>query len=202
VAPAIAFLLANLAFFLWYRSTAEKRAEGLEKERAALASDAAAKDQEARRLTSQRDRIALVSQAIQEFYAKRVGRGREALAPLVEEMHQVFRRTGVTPAQISYSTAPLESLSLTEMLVSFGYATDYPTFKKLLAAIEGDSHWLAVSQVSVARDATTPSAVQMHMVIATYFTPEDDGLPRPPTRRPVVSIDGRRVTGGARRTGR
>ena len=147
VAAACGFLVANLAFFLWYRSTARLRAGGLEKERAALATDTAAKEQEARRLTGQRDRIAQVSQAIQEFYGKRVGRRREALAPLVDEMHGVFRRTGVFPAQISYATAPVESLSLTEMLVSFGYATDYPTFKKLLAdypksELRGSAEWM------------------------------------------------------------
>jgi hypothetical protein len=199
VAAACGLLVANLAFFLWYRSTARLRAEGLEKERAALAADMASKEQEARRLTGQRDRIAQVSQAIQEFYGKRVGRRREALAPLVDEIHGVFRRTGVFPAQISYATAPVESLSLTEMLVSFGYATDYPTFKKLLAAIEADPHWIAVRQVSVTRDTTTPSAVQMHMVVATYFAGEDAAAgPRGP-RRPAAAGEGRRAAGGGAR---
>jgi hypothetical protein len=203
VALACGFLAANLVFFLWYRSTELLRAQGLEKERVELEADTAAKEQEAARLIVQRDRIAHVSQAIQEFYGKKVGRRREALAPLVDEMHGVFRRTGVFPAQISYATEPLESLSLTQMLVSFGYTTDYPTFKKLLAAIESDPHWLVVRRVSVTRDASAPSAVQMHMVLATYFTPEDEGPPRPATVRPAVANEGRRpVTGGARRSSR
>ena len=151
----------------------------------------------------QRDRIALVSQAIQEFYGKRVGRRREALAPLVDEMHGVFRRTGIFPLQISYATAPVESLSLTEMLVSFGYATDYPTFKKLLAAIESDRHWIVVRQVAVNRDTSTPSAVQMRMVLATYFSGEDDGVAPSPSRRLGGAGEARRgVAGSARKTGR
>jgi Tfp pilus assembly protein PilN len=203
VALACGFLATNLVFFLWYRSTQRLRAQGLERERAALAVDTAAREQEATRLIVQRDRIAHVSQAIQEFYGKKVGRRREALAPLVDEMHGVFRRTGIFPAQISYATEPLESLSLTQMLVSFGYTTDYPSFKKLLAAIESDPHWLVVRKVSVTRDTATPSAVQMHMVLATYFTPEDEGPPRPATHRPGAASEGRRtVAGGARRTSR
>lgn len=203
VGLACAFLLSNLGFFLWYRSTARQRARGLEVERAALAASTAAKEQEAARLTGQRDRIALVSQAIREFYGKRVGRRREALAPLVDEMHAIFRRTGVFPLQISYSTAPVESLSLTEMLVSFGYATDYPTFKKLLAAIEADPHWIVVRQISVNRDPSTPSAVQLHMVLSTYFSGADDG-PAPPGTRPAGSGGETRRAGGGgpRRTGR
>ena len=201
VALACGFLLANLAFFLWYRSTTRLRAGGLEKERAALAKDTAAKEQEAARLMGQRDRIALVSQAIEEFYGKRVGRSREALAPLVDGMHGVFRRVGVFPSQITYATAPVANLSLTQMLVSFGYATDYPTFKKLLAAIESDPHWLVVRQVSVTRDTATPSAVQMHMVIATYFSGEDDGS-APGKRRPRGASEVRRSVADVRRTGR
>lgn len=203
VAVACAILLANFGFFLWYRSTARLRADGLEKERAALAAGTAAKEEEARRLMGQRDRIALVSQAIQEFYGKRVGRRREALAPLVDEMHGVFRRTGIFPLQISYSTTPVESLSLTEMQVAFGYATDYPTFKKLLAAIEEDRHWIVVRQVSVNRDPGAPSAVQLRMTLATYFSAEDDSTVPPPSRRPGGAGEARRgVAGGARKTSR
>lgn len=200
VAIACVILLANLGFFLWYRSTARLRADGLEKERAALAAGTAAKEEEAKRLMGQRDRIALVSQAIQEFYGKRVGRRREALAPLVEEMHGVFRRTGIFPLQISYATAPVESLSLTEMQVAFGYATDYPTFKKLLAAIEEDRHWIVVRQVSVNRDPSAPSAVQLRMTLATYFSAEDEGMvPSSPGRPGEVR---RGVAAGARKTAR
>lgn len=178
VALAGALLVGNLAFFLWYRSTARLRAESLEKERAALAADTAGKEKEAARLQGQRDRIVQVSQAIQEFYGKRVGRRREALAPIVDEMHNVFRKTGLFPLQISYTTQPLESLALTEMLVSFGVSTDYPTFKRLLAAIEEDRHWIVVRQIAVNRDTAAPAAVQMRMVLATYFA-ADEGEPAP-----------------------
>ena len=41
VAAAGVILLANLGFFLWYRSTARLRADGLERERAALAAGTA-----------------------------------------------------------------------------------------------------------------------------------------------------------------
>src|SRR5262249_587189 len=127
------------------------------------------KEQEARRLVAQRDRIAGVAEAIQEFYGKRVGGRRETLAPVVDEMHGVFQKVGVFPSQISYSTRPVASLSLTEMLVSFGYSTDYPTFKKLLTAIETDPRWFVVRQFALNRDAQTTNAVQMHIVLGTYF---------------------------------
>ena len=172
LAASAIFFLANLGFFLWYRSTTSVRAQALQKERSALQADVTGKEREASRLTVQRDRIAGVSQAIQEFYGKRVGRRRETLAPMVEDMHAVFRSTGLFPAQISYSTTPVESLSLTEMLVSFGYMTDYPTFKRLLASIENGPRWIVVRQMSLARDPTAPSTVSMRMVLGTYFADE------------------------------
>lgn len=189
---ALVFLSANLGFFLWYRATTRLRAGALEKERATLAAEVAAREQEASRLVTQRDRIAEVSHAIQEFYGKRVGRRRETLAPIVEEMHGVFQKVGVFPAQISYSTSPVESLSLTEMLVSFGYATDYPTFKKLLAAIESDPRWFVVRQFALNRDTSAPRTVQMRMVLGTYFAEsQEPGLP--PTRRAAGAATRRRT---------
>jgi hypothetical protein len=166
---ALVFFGANLGFFLWYRATTRLRAGALERERAALAADVAGKEQDARRLITQRDRIAEVVGAIQEFYGKRVGNRRETLAPLVDEMHGVFLKVGVFPAQISYSTTAVASLSLTEMLVSFGYTTDYPTFKKLLTAIETDPRWIVVRQFALNRDASTTNTVQMRIVLGTYF---------------------------------
>jgi len=180
VALALAFFGANLGFFLWYRATTRVREGALERERAALVADVTAKEQEARRLVAQRDRIAQVAGAIQEFYGNRVGGRRETLAPLVDEMHGVFQKVGVFPGQISYSTTPVKSLSLTEMLVSFGYTTDYPTFKKLLTAIETDPRWIIVRQFALNRDATTTNTVQMRIVLGTYFAEtEGPGAQRP-----------------------
>jgi len=172
VAAALLFFGVNLGFFLWYRSTTRLRADGLQKERAALAADVASREQEARRLSAQRDRIAGVAGAIEEFYGKRIGHRRETLAPMVDEMHNVFQKVGVFPAQIAYSTTSVKSLSLTEMLVSFAYSTDYPTFKRLLAAIEGDSHWIIVRQFGLNRDASTTNTVQMRITLGTYFADE------------------------------
>ena len=181
VALALAFFGFNLAFFLWYGSTTRLRAASLLQLRAALTAEVAAREQEAAHLAAQRDRIAGVNQAIQEFYGRRVGRRRETLAPIVDEMHGVFRRVGVFPAQIGYATSPVESLSLTEMQVSFGYSTDYPTFKKLLAAIETDPRWIVVRQFGLNRDPAAPTTVQMRMVLGTYFF-ETDEPGRPPRR--------------------
>lgn len=188
---AAAFFCANLGFYLWYRSTTSVRAEALKKERSALAAQVAEKERETAQLNAQRERIAGVSQAIQEFYGHRVGRSRETLAPLVNDMHEIFRTVGIFPAQISYATSSVEKLSLTEMLVSFGYTTDYTTFKKLLAAIENGSRWIVVRQFSLTREPSLPSTVQMRMVLSTYFA--EEGEPgRTPARRAASSGPARR----------
>ena len=108
-------------------------------------------------------------------------------------MHDIFRGVGIFPAQISYATAPVESLSLTEMTVSFGYAADYTTFKKLLAAIEAGSRWIIVRQFGLVRDPATPSTVQMRMVLSTYFSEEAEPG-RPPARRASAGGPARRKT--------
>jgi hypothetical protein len=182
VVAALLFFGVNLGFFLWYRATTRVRADALEKEGAALAQDVAAREGEARQVVAQRDRIVGVADAIWEFYGKHVGHRRETLAPLVEEMHGVFRKVGVFPAQISYATSPVKNLALSQMLVSFGYATDYPTFKKLLAAIETDPRWLVVKQFALNRDTSSPTTVQMRIVLGTYFAESEE--PGPVAGRP------------------
>ncbi|HTD53164.1 MAG TPA: hypothetical protein VK780_09080 [Thermoanaerobaculia bacterium] len=177
---ALATLLAagNLAFFIWYRSTMRDRERALLARRSQLAQEVDAAQADAARLSGQRDRLSQVSSAITEFYAKRVGSRREALAPLVEELHAVFRRVGVNPAQISYSVAPMADLPLTEMRIGFSFRNDYAKFKQLLGAFESDRRWIVVRDVALSRDTEFPGGVQVRVQLSTYFAGEPNLRPR------------------------
>jgi hypothetical protein len=177
---AVSALLAagNLAFFIWYRGTTQERERALEGRRAQLAKDVEAVGTEAARLSAQRNRLSEVSAAIAEFYENRVGPRRETLAPVVAEIHAVFRRVGVNPSQISYATAPVTDLPLTEMHISFTFKNDYGRFKELLSAFESDRRWIVVREVGLSRDTDVPGGVQVRMQLATYFSGELSPRPR------------------------
>lgn len=177
---ALAVLLAggNLAFFLWYRSTMRDRERALEARRSQLSKEVEAAQADAALLSGQRDRLSQVSSAITEFYARRVGSRREALAPLVEELHAVLRRVGVNPAQISYAIGPVSDLPLTEMRIGFSFRNDYAKLKQLLAAFEADRRWIVVRDVALSRDTEFPGGVQVRVQLSTYFAGESNLRPR------------------------
>lgn len=170
LAGAGLFLAANLGFFLFSRSITTGRKQALEERRAALTREVAAREAEAAKLSSQRDRLAQVSTVIEEFYGRRVGSRRETLAPIVEEIHAVMRKAGVAPAQISYATAPVVGLPLTQMQIGFGFQSDYARFKRLLRSFELNRRWIIVREVSLSRDTETPGEVEVRLGLATYFS--------------------------------
>jgi hypothetical protein len=173
LAVAGLFLVANLGFLLGSRSIRAARKQALEDRRASLTSQVAAREAEAKKLVEQRDRLAQVSSAIEDFYGRRVGSRRRTLAPLVQEVHSVLRKTGVAPVSISYSTSPLKTLALTEMSIGFSFKSDYARFKRLLAAFEANPRWLVVRDVGLSGDSETVGEVQVRLDLATYFSNED-----------------------------
>ena len=177
LAAVAALLLANLGFFLWYRSTSLARAASLEARRAALAADVDGRVAEAARLTAQKDRLSGVSEAIEEFYGRRVRARRQSLAPVVEEIHAVMKGAGVAPAQISYTTAPLTDPPVVEMRVAFAFKGDYARLKQLLAAFESNRRWIVVREIGLVRDPEVPGAVNVQVKLVTYFA-ADEVAPR------------------------
>jgi Tfp pilus assembly protein PilO len=178
---ATIFLAANAAFWLWYRSTTHDRRVATEARRAALARDVDAKEKEAAGLAAQRERLSRVSDAIEEFYGKRVGTSRETLAPIVLQLHTILAKAGVSPMSVVYSTKPLVNLPLSEMTISFAFRNDYNQLKQLLVAIESERRWLVVRDIGLNRDHELPGAVQVRMTLATYFSKQgpEESLPRP-----------------------
>lgn len=165
-------LAANLGFYLWYRATSGDRRQAAEARRVSLTREVERSEQEATKLAAQRDRLSQVSSAIGEFYGKRIGSRRDTLAAVVADLHTTFQRVGITPAQISYTTTPVPDLPLSSMRISFGFRNDYATFKQFVGAIESGRRWMVVREVSLQRDVELPGAVQVRMVLATYFAPE------------------------------
>ena len=191
---AALFLIANVGFLVGARSITSARRAALEEQRAALTHEVAAREAEAAKLEGERSRLARVSTVIDEFYGRRVGSRRATLAPIVEEIHAVMKRSGVSPATISYGTSSLKNVPLSEMVIGFTFNSDYARFKRLLAAFESNRRWIVVREVSLSR-SETPGEVQVHMQLATYFADEDK-IPAPTApvssaRRTVRTVERR-----------
>jgi len=173
LAVAGAVLAANLGFFLWYRGTARDRKAALESRRASLERDVQSKEAEAKKLAQDRRRLSEVRSALDEFYGHRVGARRQALAGVVDEVHVILKRIGVSPSQIGYTTSAVPNPPLTQMVVSFSFKGDYDKFKQLLDAFQSSRKWIVVRDVGLSRDQDTPGSVQVHVALVTYFLGEE-----------------------------
>ncbi|MEO8189360.1 MAG: hypothetical protein ABI682_03380 [Acidobacteriota bacterium] len=190
---AILLLAGNLGFYLWYRATVQDRKDAMEARRTALTRDVDAREQEARRLGAQRDRLSSVSSAIEEFYGKRIGPSRDTLAPVVAEIHLLLQRAGILPTEMSYMTQKMAELPLSQMIITFSFRNDYARFKQLLSSIETDRRWVVIREVGLSRDPELPGGVLVHMALATYFATEDAVPEAPP------AVAARAISGAARR---
>jgi hypothetical protein len=185
-------LAANVAFYFWYRGSGEKRQESLEARRSALVSQVSVAERESGQASNQSRRLSQVSETIEEFYGRRIGSQRATQAAIVDEIHAILKKAGVSPAQISYAIRPVAKLPLSQMTASFSFAADYRRFKQLLELFETGPRWIVVKEISVARNSDTPGAVEAHMAVATYFV---EGRPEPteaPVGRSVPASSSRR----------
>ena len=170
LAVAAVFAGGNLAFFLAYRSGSQSRRAALEARRDALKEAVASDETQAERVSGQKERLGGVSEAIEEFYGRRIGTERETLAPVVDEIHAILRETGVQAPQISYTTTAVQKLPLEQMRIVFTVRCDYGRFKQLLRAFEKSSKWIAVREVAINRDTERPGSVQVQIDLVTYFS--------------------------------
>ncbi|HJW14046.1 MAG TPA: type 4a pilus biogenesis protein PilO [Thermoanaerobaculia bacterium] len=166
-------LAANLGFFLWYRGTARERKAALETRRDTLEREVRSKEADAKKLGEDRARLSEVRRALDEFYGHRVGARRETLAGVVDEVHAILKKFGVSPGQIGYGTSKVENPPLTQMSIAFSFKGDYNKFKQLLDAFQSSRRWLAVRDVALSRDQETPGSVQVHVSLVTYFLGEE-----------------------------
>ena len=180
LAVAGVLLLANLGFFVWYRGTARDRREALEHRRATLEKQLQTREQEAKKLAADVERLSEVRLALDKFYGQSVGVSRETLAGFVDELHTILKRVGVAPSQIGYATSPLKDPPISQMLISFNFKGDYGKFKRLLEAIQTDRKWIAIRDIGLARDEEVPGGVLVHMSLVTYFSGEENQSPRVP----------------------
>jgi Tfp pilus assembly protein PilO len=195
LAGALVFAAANLVFFVVYGSGADSRRAALESRRESLAKTVADAEKEANRLTAQKERLSGVSEAMEEFYGRRIGTQRETLAGVVEDLHAAMHRAGVATNSISYSSLSEKELPLVAMRVSFSVRCDYSRFKKLLREFESGRRWLAVRGVSINRDTEQPGSVQVQFDIVTYFA--ERGQEAPPAPKPAAEARAAVRTGRA-----
>lgn len=199
-AAAVLFAAANLVFFASYRANTHDRRQALETRRDELKRAVEAREAEAARLSGQHERLSGVSEAMKEFYGRRIGTQEATLAGVVAGLHEALKESGIEASQISYATTPVTGLPLTQLRVAFPVKCDYSRFKKLLRTFEAGKRWIAVRSVAIARDSEQPGVVSVQMELVTYFSDRDEA---PGTTGPAAPESPARARGAvpARRTG-
>ena len=199
-AAAILFAAGNLVFFASNRPTTHERRQANEARRDELTRNVEAREAEASRLAGQRERLSGVSDAMAEFYGRRIGTQEATLAGVVAGLHEALKENGIEANQISYASSAVTGLPLTQMRVDFPVKCDYSKFKKLLRTFETGKRWIAVRSVAIGRDSEQPGVVSVQMELVTYFSdreeaPGKSGRPQAPASPAVRGAVPARRTG-------
>ena len=200
-AASLLFAAGNLVFYLSFRANTHERREALEARRDDLKRTVEAREADAARLAGQRDRLSGVSEAMEEFYGRRIGTQQQTLAAVVADLHAALRDTGIEANQISYSTSELKQLPLSQMKITFPIKCDYAKFKKLLRTFETAKRWVSVQSVAIRRDPEQPGVVSVQMELVTYFSDRGEAPSAPGKPAAPAAPGSGRGAVPARRTG-
>jgi Tfp pilus assembly protein PilO len=169
VVPALAFFLLNCVFFVAGRTIDARRSEALDRELASARERRASAQTAREDAERQSGRVEGIERAIDEFYGKRLGTLNETMAAMVDEIHQVCRKSGVRPGQISYGINGRSGSPLTAMTISFSVTGDYDTLRRLLKSFEDDPRWFVVRTIQVVRKPESVGSTEISLTAVTYF---------------------------------
>lgn len=183
VVPAVAFFILNAVFFVAGRTIDARRSDALDRELAAARERGASAREAREQAVRQSSRVEGIEQAIEEFYGKRLGTLDETMAAMVDEIHQVCRKSGVRPGQISYGVSGKSGVPMTAMTISFTVTGDYSTLRRLLQNFEDDPRWFVVRSIQVSRQPESVADTVISLMAATYFHTPVAPLASASTRR-------------------
>lgn len=171
-------LVLNMAFFITYRVRYEKRIEALnadlERSRIELLQAEARRDAAADFLASRDVTVRDLQMVYNEHWATQPQR----LAPMIIELQQLARRSGLQPATRSYNwdqVGDRESaiIGARAMTVSFAVTGTYEEVRRLINLIELSSQFVIIDGISFNDSSTDDDALGLSLQIRTLFKSDD-----------------------------
>lgn len=160
--PALALLLANVAWLFLFGSGSRLRAADLERrlaaarrEHAALADRLGGRERLWIGATENRARV-------EALYADRFATEQSRFTGMVRELKSLAQSSGLEPAAISYPEERFEEFGLVRRSFVFNVNGPYDALRTLLNLLEVSSSFLVVEQIEVS-DSNQGLAVQLRL---------------------------------------
>lgn len=187
-AVLLVLLAANLVVLLSYRTFYDVRLQSLVSEQESLEK----KRDEVRRAAQEaavtERKLFETQETLTSFFSEALGKRKERIAPLIEEIYRTTREAGLRPDAITYSS--VDQPGTDALTMRFSVSGPYGDVKRLLAGLEKSTRFLVVEQLALSGGVVDdPNAVRIGITLTNYF--------RPGSLRPIRTV---RDTVGSVRT--
>ena len=171
-------LLLNVAFFITYRVRYENRIESLNRDlenaQAQLAK-AEERQHEAAGFLASRDETV---RDLQLVYDEQWGTQPQRLAPMIIELQQLARRSGLQPATRNYTWVQVDErtsavLGARPMVVSFAVKGTYEEVRRLINLIELSPQFAIIDGISFNDSSGGNDDLTLNLQIRTLFKSDD-----------------------------
>lgn len=172
-------LAANVAALVSYRTFYDDRLQALVSETAGLEKKRDDTRRRAEAAEARERKLFETQAALNSFFSETLGKRKERIAPLLEEIYATTRAAGLRPDSITYQST--DEPGTDSLTMSFMVAGSYGDVKRLLAGLERSKRFLVVDQVALSGAAETdPDAVRISITVTNYF--------RPGSLRPIKTV--------------
>jgi Tfp pilus assembly protein PilO len=179
-------LVAAASVLIGYHAFYDERFKALEKTRADLATKRDEAAEAARRVVKTEERLRALQGDLEVFNRDVLGKRKERLAAVIEDVYHLTEKAGTVPGQISYAFD--EVGAATRLALQFNVQGRYADVKKLLFSFESNPRFLLLENVALATDDTQPDVLKLHLTVAHYFRPDDSAPPRRAATRASRSV--------------
>jgi Tfp pilus assembly protein PilO len=184
----LAALAANVAALVSYRTFYDDRLQALVSEKASLEKRRDDTRRRAEAAEAQERKLFETQESLNAFFSETLGKRKERIAPLLEEIYATTRAAGLRPDAISYAST--DEPGTDSLTMTFSVAGPYGDVKRLLSGLERSKRFLVVEQVGLSGGGETdPDGVRISITVTNYF--------RPGSLRPIKTVrDPRSATKG------
>lgn len=116
--------------------------------------------------------IKLAGTQIAGFKDEVLGRRNEKIKKIMETIDDLVYRFRLNKTRVNYSPVKIDSEMLEKMKIQFAVRGDYDSLRYFINSIEKSDLFLTLETLSLKHDVSSTEAIQLNIVITTYFKKE------------------------------
>lgn len=178
----LGLLVLNVAVWLWMVRPVRAELAQLEESRITAEGTETRTERALEQLKDVHAHVTSVEQGIRTFYEQMLATKRERLVPFQAALVHVGRDFSVAPEKVSIGENDMGLEGLERLAFSFPLIGGYENLRQFLARLESLDQFLIVREVALQGAREGGRALQLNIVVETYFNAPELREPKKPAR--------------------